>query len=139
MNLVSIKAAADVQLKGVKVEFLNEDKVLRGIRLTDASGRMIIVKAADTYSQSVKVMESNPFVREERHCVEAVVAGQLITKYFPTSWEADNFASEVNGELSSSNRAKVTKVDVLVDEAGAVVRRADEALADDREPADAPF
>lgn len=130
MKLQTIKTQNDVNLAGVRTEFLYEDTSLRGVRITDKFGRTVIIKSGDTYSQTVKVLESNPYTEADRHRVEAVIGGKLLTWDFEQSYDADTKAREIGQELSNDNAAKVSKVRVLVDENGKTVCDAGETPAD---------
>ena len=72
----------------------------------------------------MRVLENNPYNEEDRYSVEAVVGGELITRYFTSDYDAQEHSRALDRELSSDNRTKVTKVKVMVDESGNVVKAA---------------
>src|SRR3546814_7522497 len=120
MRYKTVKTANEASISGGTVEFEHHDKTLRGVRLTDAEGNVVLIQAGESYSNAVKVMVPEPFDQEERWKISGSVVGIPVTEYFDSEYEANDRVREIENASNGNGTVAKAKVKVLIDDAGAV-------------------
>lgn len=121
MHLTQIKAAAELKLNGVTVEFTTADNSLREVVLT-CEGHRYLIQKGETYSENLRVYRADKFKQEERHVLEGDFCGIKIRETFENSYEADRRLETLNGIGTGHNTSlTVVKKSVPIDlDTGAV-------------------
>lgn len=118
MKWTSVKSANEIQLAGITVELIFEDKTLKGAILTDAKG--ITVKFTQESYSSFKAMVPEQPVKEKRYVLHGDLPSGKFREIFAERDEAINRRDEMEAAFTTSITLKLDHVEVLVAEDGAV-------------------
>lgn len=113
-NYVTVKDPASVKLKGVRLDFEVVDKAVKQLRLVDATGAVLIVKAPSGYSDTLQILEIAPPEQQEKWVVEGTLCGIAISESFDDKWSAEQRQRDLNAAIRSDDEVKVEKRSVLV-------------------------
>jgi hypothetical protein len=105
--------ASDIPVKGV--ELVRVDKNISEVII----GGKLRIRCGPAYSSTLEVLIEAPFETQQRHRVTATIEGFAPTvEHFETEYEAASSAAKFEDKGAT---AVVDKVDVQIDETGAVV------------------
>lgn len=88
-NLVTAKSLDQIKIEGVSIDWERHDGNVRILKIADAKGNMITIKASNTYSESLAVLIPEPPKFEDRWVLSGTVANIAIRKPFRYEHEAN--------------------------------------------------
>ena len=110
-NLVTAKSIDQVKIEGVKLEWERHDGSVRLLRITDAKGGTVTIKAGPSYTESVIVLVPEPPKMEDRWVLLGEVAGIPIRKAFKHEHEARSAYEEFPAGADLKVEKQVIAVD----------------------------
>ena len=97
-----IKEKKELSLDGVTIDVESIGGNISRIKLTDAKGKVLLIERENDYSGIKVYLPSEP-KKKKVHRVEYLVCGEKAFKDFEDSYEAHEFKSKVDAEISHSN------------------------------------
>ncbi len=88
MKLISIKSASEIQLAGIKAEFVTVNKSNRILMLTDVNGRKVNITRLNSYDETIDVQVTAPPTTEEKWQVLGDMAGVPVCETFDDEHKA---------------------------------------------------
>lgn len=111
MELVSVKDFNKISLKGVEIFCEKNDGKTVSIKITDESGKFIVVKKESTYSDNILVFEKAPPRTEERWTLQGALNGVNLYQEFDEKMDAeDSFIA-----FGRPDSLEVKQVEVVVE------------------------
>lgn len=122
-NLQSIKSESEVDLAGVKITFVKEDKAIKSVVITDGYGGVLILKAGD-YSNTIKPFIPAPPEQVERWELSGNFIGvKEVSELFDTEWDAKKRLNEFEAFAPRDSGLTIQKV--MIDLPGETAAEAD--------------
>lgn len=138
MQRTSVKEASGLQLGNtVKVEFIHEDKSLKGVRLTNReTGQSFLLTQQDYYG--LKVFSEDTEDRAERHRLTGTLFGAPVDMLFEDERKLQDYLGNVSAKLDEQTVKALTKsrVSVRLDDAGRPVPGSERLVTGSEQPAD---
>ena len=115
MNLVQLKTAKELVLKGLNVEFVTQGDTLVNVRLSDATNTYVILNP-NSYSSNLSVFREEAFKTEKKFVVEGKLDGFEVSKVFDAKFDAEQFVRDMDTEKAKllTISEKQVKIDVTL-------------------------